>query len=219
MKSSQFYDVICVAICLAFFLKKWWPSTWLHLWLPNPPYCFRLPHHNESLCSHLPSGVNESLWNSPPLCLSKVAIARTLLFQFSVRVLSPPWTIPALVVSLLGFIFEPRAFAASVAFDFILDFKTIPKGALSRYCFKGSLARHQFVERVVITGWKTVPRMAHRHRCGSWWSRLLCRRIRLRFWFKSTAKRSKRSILGYCFNGSLVNGQLVERVIIAGWKT
>jgi hypothetical protein len=30
----------------------------------------------------------------------------------------------------LGFIFEPRAFAASIAFDFIFDFKTILKGSL-----------------------------------------------------------------------------------------
>jgi hypothetical protein len=51
---------------------------------------------------------------------------------------------------LLGFIFEPRAFAASVAFDFVFDFKTIPKGALSRYCFKGSLARRQFVEQASL---------------------------------------------------------------------
>ncbi len=210
MKSSQFYNVICVAIRLTFFLKKWWPSTWLHLWLPNPPCCFHLPHHIESLHSHLPSGVNESLWNYHPLCLSKVAIACTLLFQFSVHILLPPWTIPTLVVSLLSFIFEPRAFTTSVAFNFVFNFKTIPKGALSRYCFKGSLARCQFVKRVIITGWKKSWEWPISMAGATGGAGFFA--IAFDFGFDSNP-------LQYCFNGSLVSGQLVKRVVIAGWKT
>jgi hypothetical protein len=70
------------------------PNIWLFVfgYLGHPKKTEETKFGNKS---------GSQIMHCPPWCLSKVAIACTLLFQFSVCILLPPWTISALVVSLL----------------------------------------------------------------------------------------------------------------------